>query len=115
MRQGNVLKACGDSTNMKNFKNGGAKMPGEAAKAPILTHESVEAFRTFPSAISLKATTTSRLSEAMRGFAPLKSCLARLDASMTSSKRLETFLKQSSTVIRDMIRPPNKSSQFKQI
>jgi hypothetical protein len=38
----------------------------------------------------------------MSGFAPLKSCRARFDASMTSSNRLGTFLRQSSTVIRDM-------------
>jgi hypothetical protein len=65
-------------------------------------YKSEEAFLIFPSAISLKATTTSRLSELISGFAPLKSCLARFDASMTNSKRFETLRRQSSTVIRDM-------------
>lgn len=72
------------------------------------------AFRTFPSAISRNATTTSRLSDSINGFAPLKSCLARLDASITSSNRLVTFCKQSSTVMRDM-KPPQKTRRFNQI
>src|SRR5262249_17192418 len=42
----------------------------------------------------------SRLSDPMSGLAPFKSCRARFTASTTSSKRLELFCKQSSTVIR---------------
>jgi hypothetical protein len=43
--------------------------------------------------------TISRLSDDTSGLAPFKSCFARIDASLTSSKRLETLPKQSSTVI----------------
>ena len=58
--------------------------------------------RTFLAAISRYATTISRLSESMHGLVPLMSSRARILASMTSSKRLETLSKQSSTVIRAM-------------
>jgi hypothetical protein len=57
-------------------------------------------FRTLLAAISLNAVTISRLSVSINGRPPANSCLARLDASMTSSKRFETFSRQSSTVIR---------------
>jgi hypothetical protein len=36
-------------------------------------------------------------------LAPFKSCFARIDASITSEKRLETLFKQSSTVILAML------------
>ena len=52
----------------------------------------------FPAAISRRAITISRLSDSTTGLAP-KSCFARIDASITNSKRLETLSKQSSTVI----------------
>ena len=55
--------------------------------------------RTFPAAISRSAVTISRLSESTSGLAPFKSCRARSEAIITSSKRLETLSKQSSTVI----------------
>ncbi len=55
--------------------------------------------RTFPAAISRRATTIARLSDAKRGFAPLRSCFALFAASITSSKRLGISDKQSSTVI----------------
>ena len=61
---------------------------------------SLAAFLTSPAAISLSATTTSRLSESTSGFAPLKSCLALFEASTTNSKRLGILLRQSSTVMR---------------
>ena len=57
------------------------------------------AHRTFAAAISRRAMTTSRLSATMSGLAPFASCRARFEASITSSKRLETLPKQSSTVI----------------
>jgi hypothetical protein len=59
--------------------------------------------RTFPAAISRKAITISRLSDVTRGLAPFRSCFARIDASCTSSKRLATLSKQSSTVILAMV------------
>ena len=46
--------------------------------------------RTFPAAISRRAITISRLSDCISGLAPFKSCFARIDASMTSEKRLGT-------------------------
>jgi len=55
--------------------------------------------RTLPSAISRRAITTSRLSELTSGLDPLRSCRARFAARATSSKRLETLSRQSSTVI----------------
>jgi hypothetical protein len=55
--------------------------------------------RTLPAAISRRATTIARLSEARSGFAPFKSCFALFAASTTSSKRLEISERQSSTVI----------------
>jgi hypothetical protein len=67
--------------------------------------DSEDFFFTLAAAISRKATTTSRLSDSTSGLAPLKSCLARFEASMTSSKRLDTWFKQSSTVIRDILAP----------
>ena len=55
--------------------------------------------RTFPAAISRRAMTMSRLSDCISGLAPFRSCFARIDAIITSSKRLETLTKLSSTVI----------------
>jgi hypothetical protein len=55
--------------------------------------------RTLPAAISRRAVTMSRLSDTTSGLAPFKSCLVRVAAINTSSKRLETLSKQSSTVI----------------
>jgi hypothetical protein len=71
--------------------------------------------RTFWAAISRSATTTSRLFATTHGLAPLMSCFARMEASMTSSKRLETLPKQSSTVILAMndSRPPHAATQGK--
>lgn len=65
----------------------------------LLAQSSGGAQRTLFAAISRSATTISRLSETTRGFDPFNSCRARCEASMTSSKRLETLSKQSSTVI----------------
>jgi len=61
------------------------------------------ALRTLPAAISRRAITISRLFDFISGLAPFKSCFARTDASVTSSKRLETLSKQSSTVILAMV------------
>ena len=55
--------------------------------------------RILPAAISRRAMTIARLSDAKSGFAPFKSCFARFAASITSSKRLGISDKQSSTVI----------------
>ena len=55
--------------------------------------------RTLPAEISRRATTIARLSDAKRGFAPLRSCFALFAASITSSKRLGISDRQSSTVI----------------
>src|SRR6266536_1946038 len=55
--------------------------------------------KTFPAAISRSAITISRFFDSTSGLAPFKSCFARIDASNTRSKRLETLSKQSSTVI----------------
>jgi hypothetical protein len=73
------------------------------------------AHRTFAAAISRRAITTSRLSATMSGLAPFASCRARFEASITSSKRLETLPKQSSTVILAMndSRPPHLAMQGK--
>src|SRR5262249_22271610 len=56
--------------------------------------------RTFSSATSRSAVTMSLLSESTSGRAPFKSCFARRAASSTSSNRLGTLSRQSSTVIR---------------
>ena len=56
--------------------------------------------RTLPAAISRNANTISRLSESMRGFAPLRSCFDLCTANKTSEKRLGTCVRQSSNVIR---------------
>jgi hypothetical protein len=73
---------CGESIGYGNFKSVGALDRDQ-------DRESV--FLTLPSAISLNATTTSRLSDSISGFAPLKSSLARLEASITNSNRLVTL------------------------
>src|SRR5262249_51218593 len=65
--------------------------------------QSVYWSRTLVSAISRSAVTISLLSESTRGRAPFRSCLARRAPSNTSSKRLGTCSRQSSTVIRAMI------------
>lgn len=57
------------------------------------------AHRTLAAAISRRAITISRLFDSTSGLAPFASCRARFEASITSSKRLETLPKQSSTVI----------------
>jgi len=68
-----------------------ANLCGENDKIEAETgQDSEDFFFTLAAAISRKATTTSRLSDSTSGLAPLKSCLARFEASMTSSKRLET-------------------------
>src|SRR5208282_4625671 len=59
---------------------------------------------TLPAAISRSDVTTSLLLESTSGRAPLSNCLARLAAPSTSSKRLETLSRQSSTVILAIIR-----------
>jgi hypothetical protein len=67
------------------------------------TQDSTLARITLPAAISRSAVTISRLSDCMSGLAPRRSWRARFDASNTSSKRLEIFAKQSSTVIRAIV------------
>lgn len=74
--------------------------PMERSELGASAHQlSGVAQRTFPAATSRSAITISRLSDSIAGLAPFKSCLARMEASFTSSKRLETLSKQSSTVI----------------
>src|SRR5262245_19074964 len=67
------------------------------------TRQSVYCRRTFVSAISRNAVTISLLSESTSGRAPFNSCLARRAPSSTSSKRLGTCSRQSSTVIRAIV------------
>lgn len=76
--------------------------PGVGKRSLVTGYDASDAFLTFPSAISRRATTTSRFSESIKGLAPLKSRRARLAASITSSKRLGTLRRQSSIVIRDI-------------
>ena len=70
-----------------------------SARVPVSDSGSGAARRTLPAAISRRATTIARLSEAKRGFAPFRSCFALFAASITSSKRLGISDRQSSTVI----------------
>src|SRR4030042_1758228 len=54
---------------------------------------------TFPAPTSRRAITMGRLSASTNGLAPFMIIFALLAARITSSKRLSTFLRQSSTVI----------------
>src|SRR5579872_5262280 len=67
---------------------------------------------TFPAAISRRATTVGlSFSQATVGSAPLASRRARCAASSTSWKRLSTFVRQSSTVIRAIAQDLRKEAR----
>ncbi len=78
---------------------GGGGVCFAACKTGAQRQDFGTANRTLPAAISRSAVTTSRLSDAMSGCAPFKSCRVRIAAMITRSKRLGTFFKQSSMVI----------------